>query len=60
MSILDGVEKITSVSREGSSSIRLEYAWGTDLNDATFKAREKIDIARSYFPENVGRTKIFK
>ncbi len=60
MSILDGVEKITSVSREGSSSIRLEYAWGTDLNDAIFKAREKIDIARSYFPENVGRTKIFK
>ena len=60
LSTLDGVKKITSTSREGSASVRLEYEWGEDLDTAIFDVREKIDIAKATFPDEVKHTKIYK
>ncbi|MGL4677422.1 MAG: efflux RND transporter permease subunit [Brevinema sp.] len=58
--ILDNVECITATSREGSSSIRIQYYWGTDLDQAIFQVREKIDIVRSYLPTEVKSVRISK
>jgi len=32
MSAVPGVEQVTSVSMEGRSSVRVSFAWGTDLD----------------------------
>ncbi|MGL5956653.1 MAG: efflux RND transporter permease subunit, partial [Brevinema sp.] len=59
-SILEGVECITSTSREGSSLIRIQYYWGTDLDQAVFQVREKIDMVRGYLPSEVKSVRISK
>ncbi len=33
-SIVDGVSKVSSVSRDGQSLVTLKLAWGTDVNNA--------------------------
>ena len=39
-STVDGVNKISSVSRDGQSLITLDLSWGTDVNYAMLEIRE--------------------
>jgi len=36
-----GVKKVTSISREGLSLVRLQFYWGTDIDYAMLEVREK-------------------
>ena len=59
-STVDGVNKISSVSRDGQSLITIELSWGTDVNYAMLDVREKLDEIRSSLPENADRPTIYK
>ncbi len=40
---VEGIERITSVSREGASSIKLEFDWGVDKNRAMIDVINKLN-----------------
>lgn len=48
-----GVEQILSSSMEGSSSVRVRFAWGTDIDSAIGDVRAKIERLRRSFPEQI-------
>jgi len=45
-----GVERVTSVSREGVSLVTLRFAWGTDMDFAMLNVRERLDNIREILP----------
>ncbi len=55
-----GLKKLTSTSREGSSSISLEFNYGTDLDIATQNIRDKIDRVVRKLPDEAGTPTIMK
>ncbi len=55
-----GVEEITSTSSEGSSRVRVSFAWGTDLDAATNDLRDRLDRVLSRLPDDVERPSIRK
>ncbi len=60
ISAVPGVEEITSTSREGSSRVRVAFAWGTDLDAATNDLRDRLDRVLSRLPDDVERPSIRK
>ena len=42
MSAVPGVEEVTSISSEGSSNVRVMFAWGTDLDAAANDIRDRL------------------
>lgn len=50
------LESISSTSSEGRSSVSLEFAYGTDLDQAANDVREKLDRVTRSLPENVNPT----
>ncbi|GHU38892.1 acriflavin resistance protein [Spirochaetia bacterium] len=50
-----GLEKIKSVSRDGSSLIILDFKWGTILSGAAINVREAIDAVYPNLPEGVDK-----
>jgi|SoiMethySBSTD1v2_1073268.scaffolds.fasta_scaffold07741_8 HAE1 family hydrophobic/amphiphilic exporter-1 len=57
---LAGVEKIRSSSSEGQSSVRISFAWGTDLNEAASDVRTRLDRLRRILPEDADPPTLFK
>jgi hydrophobic/amphiphilic exporter-1 (mainly G- bacteria), HAE1 family len=55
-----GVEKVTSVSREGVSLVTLRFAWGTNMDFAMLNVRERLDNARGAFPATSSRPRILR
>ncbi len=55
-----GVERVTSVSREGLSLVTLRFAWGTDMDFAMLNVREKLDNIRESLPETASRPRILR
>ena len=45
-----GLKHVESISREGTSTLTLEFHWGTDLRVAGVEVREALDAARSLLP----------
>ncbi len=43
VSIVKGVRRVTSSSKAGQSDVVLEFEWGTDMDFASVKVREKLD-----------------
>ena len=60
LSTVEDLDEITSTSMEGNSTVRLEFAWGSDLDQAMFNVREKIDIIRNNLPDESDSPQIFK
>ena len=60
VSALAGLEEITSTSSEGQSQVRLNFSWGTDLNEAADDLRSRMDRARAMLPEDAEPPVIFK
>ncbi len=55
-----GVERVTSVSREGVSLVTLRFAWGTDMDFAMLNVRERLDNIREALPETATRPRILR
>jgi len=54
------IDSLQSISREGSSMIIAQFAFGTDMNDAALELREKVDMAKGYMPDGAGDPMVFK
>ncbi len=52
VSVIAGLEDINSTSEEGQSTLRLNFAWGVDLNEAANEIRTRIDRIRNQLPED--------
>jgi hydrophobic/amphiphilic exporter-1 (mainly G- bacteria), HAE1 family len=50
LSAVAGLEQMNSTSNEGGSIIRLNFVWGTDLNEAMDEIRTRIDRVRARLP----------
>jgi hydrophobic/amphiphilic exporter-1 (mainly G- bacteria), HAE1 family len=55
-----GVERVTSVSREGVSMVTLRFAWGTDMDFAMLNVRERLDNIRESLPRTATRPRILR
>jgi HAE1 family hydrophobic/amphiphilic exporter-1 len=55
-----GVERVSSVSREGVSLVTLRFAWGTDMDFAMLNVRERLDNVRESLPESATRPAILR
>ena len=55
-----GLEQINSTSQEGSSIVRLSFAWGTDLGEAMDDLRTRLDRVRARLPEDSEPMTIFR
>ena len=60
LSSVPGVEEIFSRSSQGSSSVRVMFDWGTNLEEAANDIRERIDRIVGRFPEEVQRPTLRK
>ncbi len=59
---LAGVRRVVSRTREGVSTITVQYDWGTEMNFANLHLREAVDQVsyRDDFPENAERPLILR
>ncbi|MGN9779564.1 efflux RND transporter permease subunit [Micromonospora sp. H33] len=48
-----GLEKITSTSREGSTTVQVQYEFGTDLDDVVNKMQTALNRIDAQLPEGV-------
>ncbi len=55
-----GTREITSRSREGQSLVRLQFAWGSDMEFAALNVRERLDQLASQLPSSAGRPTILR
>src|SRR5262245_17971169 len=46
-----GLEQMNSTASEGSGTVRLNFAWGTDLSEAADEVRTRIDRVRGRLPQ---------
>lgn len=60
ISTVGNVEKINSISSEGSSMLMVQFADGTDMDFASLEMREKIDMIAGMLPSDVGDPMIMK
>lgn len=60
LAAVPGLEQINSTAAEGSGTVRLNFVWGTDLNEATDEVRTRIDRVRGRLPEDADPPTIFK
>lgn len=44
--VVKSLRKLKSISRTGQSDVVLEFAWGTDMDQASLEVRDKIDVLR--------------
>jgi len=58
VSSVSGVKRVSSVSRTGLSIVMVEFYWGTNMDYASLKVREKLDEVRLILPANAGRPKL--
>ncbi|KMQ50026.1 acriflavin resistance protein [Chitinispirillum alkaliphilum] len=57
---IQGIEEIVSTSSEGSSTVRVSFVWGTDLDEAVNDMRDRIDRILGRLPAEAERPFIRK
>jgi len=60
LSSLSGLESVSSTSSEGRSSIRLQFAYGTDLDEATNEIRDTLERVRNGLPDGASSPTIMR
>lgn len=50
LGVVKGLRKLKSVSRTGQSDVVLEFAWGTDMDQASLDVRDKMEALQ--FPQD--------
>ena len=58
LALLGNLERVSSSSRANSSSVRVEFAAGTDMDLAVMDVRDRVDQVRGMLPEGVERVRI--
>ncbi|CAM2067496.1 Efflux RND transporter permease subunit [Sulfidibacter corallicola] len=53
LSVLGGLNQISSTSRSGVGDVVLEFVWGTDMSEATQNVLEKLDLV--FLPDDAER-----
>ena len=57
---LNGVQKISSTAREGSSTTFIEFEVGTDPNDAVSEVKNAVDSVRGSLPDGIMEPRVSK
>ena len=60
LSAVSGLEQLNSSSQEGASTLRLNLAWGKNLDSAMDDIRTRIDRVRARLPEDADPPQIYK
>jgi len=60
LSNVGNIDKILSVSSEGSSQITIRFTYGTNMTEAANDVRDKIEFIKKYLPEGAETPTIFK
>jgi len=60
LSSVENLKNLHSKSMENVSTVSCEFEYGVDLAEATNSIRDKINMVRSYLPDNVDDPRIFK
>jgi hydrophobic/amphiphilic exporter-1 (mainly G- bacteria), HAE1 family len=60
LSAVAGLERLESTSQEGSARVTLNFAWGTELNEAADDVRNRLDRVRGRLPEEADAPIMFK
>lgn len=60
LSTIAGIQTMTSVSREGSANVIMEFTTGTDVRFQEIQVRGKIANLRSSFPDAMKEPEIFR
>jgi len=60
VSTIDNVKEVRSTSDEDSSTVTVDFNWGTDLADAANDIREKLDRIRRLLPEDIEDPYLYK
>ena len=47
-----GIDQISSTTSEGSSSVRLQFTWGTDIGQAFQDVQQRLQRAQRRFPDD--------
>ena len=55
-----GVEEISSESSEGSSSVRVRFSWGTDIDAAAIELSSRLESEIDELPDEVVRPRVNK
>lgn len=55
-----GVERVTSTSSEGRSSVQVQFLYGTDIDVAADEVRSRLDRGRRSLPDDIEPPFIFK
>jgi HAE1 family hydrophobic/amphiphilic exporter-1 len=53
VSAAPGVEEVTSTSTEGSSSVRVSFVYGTNIEEAANELRARLDRGRRSLPDDI-------
>ncbi|NOZ64438.1 MAG: efflux RND transporter permease subunit [Caldiserica bacterium] len=60
VSTVPNIEKVSSLSQESLSVVRLKFTWGTNLGDAANDIRDKLDFVKKELPEGAEEPVVFK
>ncbi|MBF0277375.1 MAG: efflux RND transporter permease subunit [SAR324 cluster bacterium] len=60
VSAVPGVKEVTSASSEGSSSVRVSFTWGANLDEAANDMRDRLDRVLNRLPEGASRPSLRK
>ncbi len=60
VSAVPGVEEVSSSSSEGNSSVRVTFAWGSDLDAASNDIRDRLDRIAGHLPDEADRPTLRK
>ena len=55
-----GLQQVESTSNEGSSQVRLDFKWGTDMDAVLDEVRNRVDRTRGRLPEEADPPTVFK
>ncbi len=60
LAAVPGLEQINSTAAEGSGTVRLNFAWGTNLAEAADEVRTRVDRVRGRLPEEADAASVQK
>ncbi len=60
LTAIDGVRRVTSTSRDGVSSVQVEFEYGSDIDNAATKVTTELSRVRSLLPAGVSEPLVFK
>lgn len=60
LSTISGVEHVDSVSQTGLSAVMVQFAWGTDLTEASSDVRDVLDMLSTQLPDDVEKPMLMK